>query len=138
MAGFGFFEIGKHTAKDGYVCRPDGELTYCSNNPTKTIAGHKTTTDLYFRGHGDDAPLAEILVGVWNCDPGPVSADLTGAMGEPTERAHKRDIWRLKKMTVIALLPREDDLCVVHFLDHGEKARIAELFPPAAPASATQ
>jgi hypothetical protein len=129
--GFGIFQIGKSTPKDGYVCRPDGEQTYCSNNPSPSIAGHKTQTDLYFRGHGDDAPLVEILVGVWGCRPGAVSADLEAKMGEPTQTADKRAYWKLKKMRVVAQLPKEDDLCTVHFLDPSESERLAELFPGA-------
>ena len=127
--GFGIFKIGVSTPADGYSCRPDGEQTTCFLNPSPSIAGHKTTTDLFFRGLEEDAPLVEILVGIDACQPGPIGADLTGKLGEPAERAARRSLWRLKKMTVVALLPREADLCVVHFLDPSEKARIAELFP---------
>jgi hypothetical protein len=129
--GFGVYQIGKSTPKDGYACRPQDEQTYCSNNPSPKIAGHKTQTDLFFRGHEENAPLVEILVGVWNCRPGDVGADLQGKVGKPTQVGDKRALWKLKKMTVVALLPRPDDktLCTVHFLDHSETERIAELFP---------
>lgn len=129
--GFGIYQIGKSTPDDGYVCRPQNDQTYCSNNPSPRIADHKTQTDLFFRGHEANAPLVEILVGVWNCQPGKVRVDLGAKMGDPTQVSGKNAYWRLKKMTVIALLPRPEkhDLCTVHFLDHSETSRIAELFP---------
>lgn len=132
-AGFGIFKIGKSTPADGFKCQPEGNYTFCFLNPSPPIAGHKTQTDLYFRGHAEDAPLMEIQVGIWACDPGAVSADLTAKMGEPTERATKRALWRLKKMTVVAQLPKDNELCMVHFLDPAEGKRIAELFAPPAP-----
>ena len=110
-------------------CRPEGSNTFCFLNRSPSIAGHKTQTDLYFRGHGDDAPLIEISVGVWNCQVGPVRTDLQQKLGEPTKVADRRAIWALKKMTVIALLPKDDELCMVHFLDPGDTKRIDSLFP---------
>jgi len=114
-------------------CRDEGSNTFCFLNRSPSIAGHKTQTDLYFRGHGDDAPLIEISVGVWNCQVGPVRTDLQKKLGEPTKVANTRAIWALKKMTVIALLPKDDELCMVHFLDTSDTKRIDSLFPgPAA------
>ena len=133
LVGFHIYQIGTSTAADGYVCRPQDEQTYCSNNPSPRIAGHKTQTDLFFRGHAEDAPLVEILVGIWGCKPGQVGADLHAKMGEPSQVADKRAYWRLKKMTVVALLPKDKDLCTLHFLDHSETERIAELFPTLQP-----
>lgn len=128
---FNLYQIGKTSPADVGVCRPQGDQTYCSNNPTPKIGGHRTQTDLFFRGHEDDAPLVEILVAAWACKPGQISADLHVMIGEPTQVAGKRVYWRLKEMTVVALLPRSEDktLCSVHFLDHSETERIAELFP---------
>ena len=126
---FGLYEIGVTTPADVGVCRPQDDQTYCSNNPSPKIGGGRTQTDLFFRGHEDDAPLVEILVAVWSCKPGQVSADLHKMLGEPTQVATKRTYWRLKEMTVIALLPRENNLCTLHFLDHTETERILELFP---------
>lgn len=131
--GFGIFKIGKSTPADGYKCQPEGDYTFCFLNPSPLIAGHKTQTDLYFRGHAKDAPLIEIQVGVWACDPGPVGADLMAKMGEPSERSAKRSLWRLKHMTVVAQLPKDNELCMVHFLDPGETKRVSELYAPPAP-----
>lgn len=129
---FGLYQIGETTPADVGACRPQDDQTYCSNNPSPKIGGGRTQTDLFFRGHADDAPLVEILVGVWACKAGQVSADLHKMFGEPTQVAKKRSFWRLEEMTIIALLPMENDLCTLHFLDHTEKDRIAELFPQAA------
>ncbi len=139
LIGFGKYKIGKTTPADDYVmgkCRPDGDLTFCFLNRSPSIAGHKTQTDLYFQGHAEDAPLIEISVGVWDCQVDPVSRDLESKMGLPDETANKRAIWRLKKMTVIALLPKDDQLCMVHFLDNGDSKRIAKLFPGTSPSAA--
>lgn len=126
---FGLYQIGKTTPADVGACRPQDDQTYCSNNPSPQIGGGRTQTDLFFKGHADDAPLVEILVGVWTCKAGQVSADLHKMFGEPTQIADKRSYWRLPEMTIVALLPMENDLCTLHFLDHNEKERIAELFP---------
>ena len=136
LRGFYKYEIGKSTPADGYSCFPDKEQTKCVLNPSSTIAGHKTQTDLYFRGHAEDAPLVEIAVGIWACQPGKVSAELQGKLGEPVETADRRLLWKLKHMTVIALLPRSDnkELCMVHFVDPTETAQIAALFADEAPA----
>lgn len=128
VVGFGLYEIGKSTPADGLICRPDGKQTYCFNNPSPSIAGHKTQTDLYFDGHADDAPLVEILVGIWACKPGSVSADLQAKMGEPTKVGDKRAMWHMKKMTIVAQLPKSDALCTVHFLDPKDTARADEIF----------
>jgi hypothetical protein len=110
-------------------CRPEGSNTFCFLNRSPSIAGHKTQTDLYFRGHGDDAPLIEISVGVWDCQVDPVRSDLQKKLGEPAQTANKRARWNLKKMTVIALLPKDKNLCMVHFLDNSDTKRIESLFP---------
>jgi hypothetical protein len=126
---YGLYQIGKTTPADVGVCRPQNDQTYCSNNPSPKIAGHRTQTDLFFRGHEDTAPLVEILTGIWSCRPGQISADLHAMIGEPTKTADKRAYWKLDEMTVVALLPKDNDLCTVHFLDHSETERIAELYP---------
>ena len=128
---FGLYQIGKTTPADVGACRPQDDQTYCSNNPSPKIGGGRTQTDLFFKGHADDAPLVEILVGVWSCKAGQVSADLHKMFGEPTQIDGKRSYWRLPEMSIVALLPMENDLCTLHFLDHSEKERIAELFPNA-------
>lgn len=137
LVGFHKYEIGKTTKKDGIACSDQGEQTYCSHNDSPSIAGHKTQTDLYFNGHGEDAPLVEILVGIWKCDPGQVSTSLYAQMGEPKEKIGSRMHWAFKHMTVIANLENDKGLCTMHFLDHGEKARIAKLFPRPSPAPTT-
>lgn len=128
---FGLYQIGKTTPADVGACRPQDDQTYCSNNPSPSIGRGRTQTDLFFRGHAEDAPLVEILVAVWSCEPGQVSADLHKMFGEPTQIAQKRSYWNLDEMTVVALLPMENDMCTLHFLDHSESERITELFPNA-------
>tara|TARA_R110002073_G_scaffold336577_1_gene535922 strand:+ start:5862 stop:6536 length:675 start_codon:yes stop_codon:yes gene_type:complete len=136
LVGFGKYKLGKTTPGDSYVmgrCDPKGSNTFCFMNRSPSIAGHKTQTDLYFRGHGDDAPLIEIQVGVWDCKVGPVSQDLHKKLGEPTEAADKRALWTLKKMSVVALLPMDSNLCMVHFLETSDTKRIDSLFRGTAP-----
>ncbi len=131
LIGFGKYELGKTTPADDHVmgkCRPEGADTFCFLNRSPSIAGHKTQTDLYFQGREETAPLIEIQVGVWNCHPQEVGVDLQAKLGEPTKTANKRALWSLKKMTVIALLPKEDGLCTVHFLALSETERVADLF----------
>ena len=137
LVGFGKYKLGKTTPGDDYVmgrCDPKGSNTFCFMNRSPSIAGHKTQTDLYFRGHGEDAPLIEIQVGVWDCKVGPVSQDLHKKLGEPTEAADKRALWALKKMTVVALLPQDSNLCMVHFLENSDTKRIDSLFRGTKPA----
>lgn len=131
LIGFGKYKIGVTTPADSYVmgrCEPRGPNTFCFLNRSPSIAGHKTQTDLYFRGHEEKAPLIEISVGVWDCQVGPVSADLEKKLGAPAERGDKTALWRLKKMTVVALLPKDKDLCMVHFLDPADAKRIDSLY----------
>lgn len=125
--GFGDFHIGKSTIADGYVCSRRGELTYCSNNPSPALAGHTTSTDLYFRGKGDDAPLVEILVAVNACKDDVVSAALEKKLGDPGERAGDVSMWKQKSAIVVARLPAEPGICEISFLAPTETERIAEL-----------
>ncbi|MCP4447808.1 MAG: hypothetical protein GY811_21090, partial [Myxococcales bacterium] len=133
LVGIGKYEIGKTTPADRHVmgkCRPQGANTFCFMNRSPSIAGHKTQTDLYFRGHDEKtAPLIEIAVGVWSCQVGVVTRELQSKLGEPTQWAKKRALWSLKKMDVVALLPKDDELCTVHFLDKSDSKRLASLFP---------
>ncbi len=129
LVGFHKYEFGKTTKKDGVACSKRGQQTYCSHNDSPSIAGHKTQTDLYFRGHDEDSPLAEILVGIWKCNPGELSAGLYAQMGEPAEKVGQRLRWEFKNMTAIAILKEDKGLCTLHFLDHSEEKRIAKLFP---------
>ncbi len=129
IVGFHTYEFGKTTKKDGIACSKKGTQTYCSNNVSPQIAGHKTQTDLYFNGFEEDAPLAEILVGVWNCRPGDLSLELYEKMGEPFQKTEDKSLWKMKNMTAVALLGRGANLCTIHFLAPTEVKRISELFP---------
>jgi len=129
LTGFGSYKFGKSTLADGYRCEVRGEQTFCFLNPSPPVAGHKTQTDLFFDGYEVDAPLAEIRVGVWQCKVGPVLQDLETRMGVATQVHNNRYLWKLKKMTVIARLPKSKDLCMIHFLQPKNQARITTLFP---------
>src|SRR5690606_25954586 len=125
--GYGQFHIGKSTLADGYVCTPRGELTYCSNNPSPPLAGHRTDTDLYFRGTADDAPLVEILVAVNACKPAEVDKALREQLGEPDTDRDALRVWKQKAATVVARVPAEPALCEVIFLAQSETERLAQL-----------
>ena len=125
--GYGLFHLGTSTIADGYACAPSGELTYCSNNPSPPLAGHKTTTDLYFRGAEKSAPLVEILVGVNACRPDDVAADLVETLGEPSESGQTYLLWRQESAIIVARLPVEPGVCEVSFVAPTERARLAEL-----------
>lgn len=125
--GYGDFHIGKSTLADGYVCTPRGELTYCSNNPSPPLAGHRTDTDLYFRGTGDDAPLVEILVTASACDPAVVERELIEQLGQPDTDRDALRVWEQKSAKVVARLPAEPALCELIFLAPGETERFAQL-----------
>lgn len=125
--GYGSFHIGRTTLADGYVCTPDGDLTFCSNNPSPALAGHQTTTDLYFRGSADDAPLVEILVAVRACDESKVQAALREKLGAPTKAEGATRVWTQKSAIVVARLPAEPGVCEISFVAPDETERLRQL-----------
>jgi len=128
--GYGEFHVGKSTVADGAACRPMGELTYCSNNASPPIAGQRTATDLYFRGHEDSSPLVEILVTVSACKADAVLADLRKKLGDPDEEAQGKFVWRKKGVVIVSQIEVEAGLCELNFLRADEKQRLEEILSP--------
>src|SRR5947207_5561161 len=65
--GIGPWHIGKTKKSEGVVCTPSDDMTFCSNQEEMHIAEHRASVDLYFRGHDDSSPLAEILLDLGSC-----------------------------------------------------------------------
>jgi len=134
--GIGPWHIGRSVKSEGTICRPieDG-LTYCSNNPEMSIAEHRATVDLYFRGREDKSPLAEILLALGPCDAEAVDRWLTSKLGTASAQRGRALVWPGAKATVIALLPSRDGVCEVHFLEPTDEKRLAQLGRESLPAA---
>jgi hypothetical protein len=133
--GIGKWHIGRTTRSEGVICRPlEGGLSYCSHNPEMSIAEHRATVDLYFRGQEDTAPLSEILLALGPCDVEAVDRWLTHKLGIAPDRRGRAPVWPGKAATVVALLPSRDGICQVHFLEPGDQKRLAELEKESQPA----
>ena len=127
--GIGEWHIGKTKVKEGTICQPQkGDLTWCSHQPEMTIAEHRASVDLYFRGQGDDAVLVEILLAMSQpCNTEALDKWLTSKLGTSSGTRGKALIWTTKAATIAALLPAKDGECRIHFLDPKDEARLAEL-----------
>ena len=127
--GIGEWHIGKTKVSEGFVCTPwENGMTFCSNQPPKNIADHTASVDLYFRGHGEDAPLVEILLAVQGaCNTEAIDKWLSSRLGSAPTRRGMAFVWPGKAATVAALLPATDGECRVHFLDPKDETRLAEL-----------
>jgi len=126
--GIGPWHIGRSVKSEGTICQPleDG-VTYCSHNPPMSIADHRATVDLYFRGHQDSAPLGEILLALGSCDVQAVDRWLTSKLGVAPAQRGRAPVWPGPKATVVALLPAQDGVCEVHFLEPNDEKRLAQL-----------
>jgi hypothetical protein len=126
--GIGPWHIGRSVKSEGTICRPveDG-LTYCSHNPEMSIAEHRATVDLYFRGSQDSSPLAEILLALGPCNAEQVDRWLTTKLGVAGAQRGRALVWPGVAATVIALLPSRDGICEVHFVDPSDEKRLAQL-----------
>ncbi len=135
--GIGPWHIGRTQKKEGAICRAveDG-LTYCSQNPEMSIAEHRATVDLYFRGAEDTAPLVEILLALGPCDAEAVDRWLTSKLGAASDQRGRALVWpgAGQRATVAALLPARDGVCQVHFLEPGDEKRLAQLGRESMPA----
>jgi hypothetical protein len=127
--GIGDWHIGKTKVKEGIVCQPQqGDLTWCSHQPELTIAEHRATVDLYFRGTGEDAVLVEILLAIGQpCNTEALDRWLTSKLGAASGTRGKALVWNSKAATIAALLPAKDGECRIHFLDPKDEKRLAEL-----------
>jgi hypothetical protein len=126
--GIGPWHIGRTTKSQGTVCRPIPEgLTYCSQNPDMSIAEHRATVDLYFRGADEKAPLVEILLALGPCDREAVDRWLTSKLGVASAQRGRALVWTGKAATVAALLPARDGICEIHFLEPTDQKRLAQL-----------
>lgn len=137
--GIGPWHIGRTQKKEGTICRPveDG-LTYCSQNPEMSIAEHRATVDLYFRGAEDTSPLVEILLALGACNAEAVDRWLTSKLGTASEQRGRALVWPGSgaRATVVALLPSRDGVCEVHFLEPTDEKRLAQLGRESLPDSA--
>ena len=132
--GIGPWHIGRSVKSEGTICRPvEGGLTYCSHNPEMSIAEHRATVDLYFRGHEDSAPLNEILLALGPCDAEAVDRWLTTRLGMASSQRGRALVWSGPASTAVALLPASDGICEIHFLDPKDAARLAQLVAPPEP-----
>ncbi len=140
--GIGPYHVGKTTLGEGAVrCDPptaaEPDLHWCYLNPELTFAEQPATIDLYFRGAGDAATLAEILLGITRCDPERIDKALTSKLGPAPERHGSTFVWKQPSAHVVARLPSAPGECQVHFLAPGEGRRLAALIATVAPTAAT-
>jgi len=127
--GIGGWHIGKTRVTEGVICQPQkGDLTWCSHQQEMTIAEHRASVDLYFRGKGDEAVLVEILLAMAQpCNTEALDKWLTSRLGAASGTRGKAMVWNTKAATIAALLPAKDGECRIHFLDPKDEARLAEL-----------
>lgn len=133
--GIGRWHIGRSLKSEAAVCRPLGDgISYCSPNPEMSVAGHRATVDLYFRGAGDSAPLSEILLALGPCDVEAVDSWLTTKLGPAPGRRGRAFVWPGKAATVAALLSASDGVCQIHFLEPSDEKRLGQLEKESLPA----
>jgi hypothetical protein len=126
--GVGEWRVGKTTRSAGVVCQDqEGGISWCSHNGTIAIGGQSGNVDLYFDGHTDDAPLAEILVTVLRCREQPIEQALIEQLGAPAERVKSALVWQRPLVNIVAMLPSEPDLCELSFLHPNQTERLDSL-----------
>jgi hypothetical protein len=127
--GIGEWHIGKSKVSEGTICQPQkGDLVWCSHQVELTIAEHRASVDLYFRGKGEDAVLVEILLAMSQpCNTEALDRWLTSKLGASSGTRGRALIWTSEKTTIAALLPAKDGECRIHFLDPKDQARLGEL-----------
>jgi hypothetical protein len=132
--GIGPYHLGKTVASEGTICQPqEGDLTWCSHNQELTVAGHRATVDLYFRGHEPTAPLSEILLAIRPpCDVEAIDAWLAERLGQATRSQGKAIVWQGPAAHIAALLPAEGGECRIHFVDPKDAARLTAIEKEAA------
>ena len=127
--GIGEWHIGKTRVSEGTICQPQkGDLIWCSHQVELTIAEHRASVDLYFRGKGEDALLVEILLAMSQpCNTEALDRWLTNKLGASSGTRGRALVWTGEKTTIAALLPAKDGECRIHFLDPKDQTRLAEL-----------
>jgi hypothetical protein len=83
--------------------------------------------NLYFRGHGDDAPLIEIELEFLRCEPRKIAAAFIGQLGQPKETLGNALYWPGERANLFARLPADDGVCLVHFVIPDDTKRLAVL-----------
>ncbi len=133
--GIGKWHIGKSVKSEGTICQAleDG-ISFCSHNPPMNVAEHRASVDLYFRGHEDSAPLSEILLALGPCDVQAVDRWLTDKLGVAPAHRGRAPVWPGTASTVVALLPAQDGVCEIHFLEPNDEKRLAQLEVESQPA----
>ena len=127
--GIGEWHIGKSKVTEGTICQPQkGDLVWCSHQVELTIAEHRASVDLYFRGKGEEAVLVEILLAMSQpCNTEALDRWLTKKLGASSGTRGRAMVWTGEKTTIAALLPAKDGECRIHFLDPKDQARLSEL-----------
>jgi hypothetical protein len=129
-SGVGPYVLGSTKLADGEVnarCQPTDELTWCFGSPQIALGAQSATVDLYFGGHGKDAPLVEIVLAVRSCQVPVVEAALDKAIGAASESGPKRRVWSRRSAFILAKLPGSGTTCEVYFVAPSDKKRIAAL-----------
>lgn len=141
--GVGPWHVGRTTMGEAAVrCDPpraeDPDLHWCYLNPDLTFAGQQASVDLYFRGQGDLAPLAELLLVISRCKVEDLDRALAQKLGPAPERHGSTYVWKQPTAHIVARMPTADGECHLSFLAPGEGERLAALVaqgsaPPKAP-----
>jgi hypothetical protein len=126
--GYEMWRFGKTTAKDGIACSERDGYTFCSQNGAVNVAGQHGQVNLFFRGHGDDAPLIEIELEFLTCSPDAIFGALTQKLGTQFQRFGKSAVvWAGERAVIFARLPADDGTCLVHFVIPEDRARLERL-----------
>lgn len=125
--GFGPYQLGKTKSSEAGRCRPDGEYNYCFLNASSSLAGHKTVTDLYFLGLGENDPLVEILVTVNMCKEDVVANNLVSRLGQPTETHSGVLVWKQTSANVVLQKNVKGGTCEMNILALSEEKRLKQL-----------
>jgi hypothetical protein len=132
--GVGPWHVGRTKVSEAVRCDPDEsepDMRWCYLNPDLSFAEMKATVDLYFRGAGDEAPLAEILLGIDRCDLERLDKALASKLGPAPERHGTTFVWRQPQAVIVARMPSggtgATSECELSFLMKSEERRVAQL-----------
>lgn len=130
--GIDLWEFGKSTlaqAKTRTRCQAQDDLTWCFGARELGLGKQGAQVQLFFKGHEDTAPLAEIALTVRACQGDELGASLERVLGVPERHAKSGDkklFWRKPLMFVVADLAASGG-CEINFVEPADTKRIAEL-----------
>ncbi len=126
--GLESWRFGQTTAKDGVACSRRDQYTFCSQNGSLKVAGFTGQVNLFFKGHGDDAPLIEIEIEFLRCQPKAILQELVKKLGTQVEQVTPQAVlWPGQKAMILARMPAEDGICLIHFVIPDDKQRLDAL-----------